>query len=209
MALIMNVYIHDIILSLVLFSIIVAALAFVEKKGKVKWVNRKVIHLSSLPAALSYYYLFQEPYIFSLMCFILFALVLYSKLKKNRLSSIQLENNNGEVYYCLSWGIISLLFWNYRLLALFIMIAMALGDGLTGLTRYYVSKNPKKHKGFIGSVVMFLVCFLAFSVVSKNILLSLVLALVATIAEWQPFIDDNLAIPLITGTLGFIILTLI
>ena len=60
--------------------------------------NRKIIHLSSVPAVAFYMYIFKEPYVF-LFFAIIFTIMLFVKHVKNDLSEwFQLKDNYGEVF---------------------------------------------------------------------------------------------------------------
>ncbi len=183
---------------------VVLALRLTRRLGdEYAWVNRKMIHLSVLPAVFAYGFILAEPYLFSLVSF-LFAFWQYWKRVRGEISLwYQLEENIGEVYYCLAFGVMSLVFWRYRLFAMALMLYLAVGDALTGIVRFFYlrrfSSRVFRRKHIVGSFAMFLTCFLVnfclFGV--SSLVNSIILATIATSAEYQSLIDDNIAIPLL------------
>lgn len=163
-----------------------------EKNPKNVWRNRKFIHLSSIPAVLFYLWIFKEPYVFFSFSILFTLLLLLKHLNKNEMEWFQVRRNYGEVFYCLSFAFLSLLLWNQRILASCIMLFMAVGDSITGIVRSYFIEERKKHPS--GSLAMLIICVLiGYALLGKE---GILLGIVATLFEFQPWIDDNLAIPL-------------
>jgi dolichol kinase len=201
----MQVFLDDIIwdfpLVLVLFSTI-AVTVFLTRKGGNVWVNRKLIHLSSSPAAISYMYVLGEPYLFFLFA-IMFAFFLsFSHLRSKEFSWFQMKNNFGEVFYCVSFAALSIGFWSFnRILAGVIMLFMSIGDSVTGIIRSRIVKERKKH--WAGSVGMLVACLIiGFWFLGVN---GAILAVIATLAEYQPWIDDNLSVALVSSLAGLVL----
>jgi len=193
--------IFDLALALLLFVTIILTV-ILTKRFSNPWVNRKVIHLSSVPAVVSYMYLFTEPYIFFSFALFFTLMLLIPHLKKREMSWFQLKENYGEVYYTVSFAALSLLLWDFdRILAGLSMLFMAVGDSVTGLVRSRILKERGKHVS--GSIAMFIVCSIMgyYLYGAKGLLLSAV----ATLAEYQPWLDDNIAVPLVTALTGILI----
>lgn len=201
----MSVSLADIVwdfpITLVLFAIIMFTV-FLTKNSKNVWVNRKFIHLSSAPAVLAYMYILKEPYIFFSFAVFFTSLLLVPHLKNKELMWFQVKSNFGEVFYCVSFGALSIAFWNLdKVLAGVLMLFMAVGDSVTGMIRSRFVSERKKH--WTGTIGMFITCFVIglLALGGKG----LVLALVATISEYQPWIDDNVSVPLATAIVSFML----
>ncbi len=194
-------FILDWIYAIILFSFIIFVVDFVKRFENV-WINRKLIHLSSVPAVVFYMYIFKTPYPYIFFS-ILFTILLYLKHIRNDLSKwFQVEGNYGEVFYTISYGFISAIFWSIdRILGGLIMLFMAVGDSITGIVRSRFVDRWQKH--WTGSLAMLVV-----SVLMGYILYGLwgvLLGFIATLFEVQPYLDDNLAIPIATGLTALVI----
>jgi len=188
-------FILDWVYAIILFTFIIFVIDFVKRFGNV-WVNRKLIHLSSVPAVIFYMYIFKTPYPYIFFS-IFFTILLYLKHVRNDLSGwFQVEGNYGEVFFTLSYGFISAIFWGIdRVLGGLIMLFMAVGDSITGIVRSRFVDRWQKH--WTGSLAMLIA-----SVLMGYILYGLwgvLLGFIATIFEAQPYLDDNLAVPLASG----------
>jgi len=188
-------FILDWVYAIILFAFIIFVIDFVKRFGNV-WVNRKLIHLSSVPAVIFYMYIFKTPYPYIFFS-IFFTILLYLKHVRNDLSGwFQVEGNYGEVFFTLSYGFISAIFWGInRVLGGLIMLFMAVGDSITGIVRSRFVDRWQKH--WTGSLAMLIA-----SVLMGYILYGLwgvLLGFIATIFEAQPYLDDNLAVPLASG----------
>ncbi len=201
----------DITLGALLTLAILITIKATEKSPYV-WVNRKLIHMVSGAAALAYAYVFHERWVFVVMALV-FSLMTYLPHVKGRLmNSFQIEGNYGEVYYCLAWLLISFTLWDLdRVLAGMAMLFMAFGDASTGLARFlyfkYIMKkyNPVRRKHWIGSIAMFITCTLIAYLMKGSLPLALLMALTSTLVEIQPWLDDNIAVPLAACTLGILL----
>lgn len=197
----LNAIIPDFTIALILFSIIIATVLLTKKRPNI-WINRKMIHLSVVPAVLCYMFIFKEPYIFFIFAvfFVIFLILPHAKSKE--LSWFQEKKNYGEVFFCLSFALLAIPCWeNCRILAGVAMLFMAVGDSVTGIVRSRFLKNRGKH--WSGSIAMLITCLLigALFMSYKGIVLSIA----ATLLEYQPWIDDNLTVPLLTVLLGIIL----
>ncbi|MCX8189464.1 MAG: hypothetical protein N3F64_07100 [Nitrososphaeria archaeon] len=193
--------VSDLIIALLLFSIIVATVLLTKKFSNI-WINRKMIHLSVVPAVLCYMFIFNEPYIFFIFAvfFVIFLVLPHAKSKE--LSWFQEKKNYGEVFFCLSFAILAIPCWeNYRVLAGVAMLFMAVGDSVTGIVRSRFLKNRGKH--WSGSIAMLITCLFigALFLGYKGVTLSII----ATLLEYQPWVDDNLTVPLLTVFFGIIL----
>lgn len=195
-------YIIDWIYGSILFIFILFIVYIIKSRPNV-WVNRKIIHLSTIPAVIFYMYIFSSPYPF-IFFNIVFTIILYLKHIRDNLSTwFQVEGNYGEVYFTISYGVISTIFWHIdRVLGGLIMLFMAVGDSVTGIVRSHFVDRWQKH--WTGSIAMLVV-----SMVIGYYLYSyygILLGLIATLAEAQPYLDDNLAVPISTAITSLLLI---
>jgi len=196
-----SVIVVDLTLALILFSIIVATVLLTRKFSNI-WINRKLIHLSVVPAVLSYMYVFREPYVFFAFAIFFVIFLILPHVRSKELSWFQEKKNYGEVFFCLSFAVLAIPCWEgLRVLAGVAMLFMAVGDSVTGIVRSRFLKNRGKH--WSGSVAMLVTCliigviFMGF----KGVMLSII----ATVLEYQPWVDDNLTVPLLTVLFGVLL----
>ncbi len=78
------------------------------------------------------------------------------------------------------------------------MLFMAIGDSVTGIVRSRFVKERRKH--WTVSLAMFIVSSLI--AIYYYGWIGAIPSLIATIAEAQPYLDDNLSVLLITSLLG-------
>jgi len=184
-------YINDMIIAIPAATFIGVTI-FLTRRIKNPWFNRKIIHLSSVPAVFMYLYVFKEPYAFFTYGTLITVLLVLHHLRKNEMSWFQIRGNLGEVYFTVSYSVMALTMWYMRELAVTVMLFMAVGDAVTGLVRIRVCRERCKH--WIGSLAMLITTSIIGYVFLGS--LGLLMAIIATIAERQEFIDDNLGIPL-------------
>jgi dolichol kinase len=185
----------------VLLFILILSTVIMTRRFKNIWVNRKLIHLSVTPAVLSYMYLFKEPYVFFLFGILFAFFLVVPHFRSMEFKWFQKKNNFGEVLFCSSVAVLGLLLWSplTRILAGTAMLFMAIGDSITGMVRSRFLKKRAKH--WSGTLAMVLTCvpigylFLG--------LTGILLATVATLAEYQPWLDDNISVPFATVLVGF------
>ncbi|HIP75212.1 MAG TPA: hypothetical protein EYH24_02160 [Thermococcus paralvinellae] len=165
------------------------------------WINRKIIHFSSVPAIL----FFREGLVTGrelAAVVMLFAIgQLIAHLMNKELSWYQIKNNYGEVFYCLMFSAMALFMdVNY---ASAIMLVMAVSDGITGVLRFYYFRrngyNVKLRKHWIGSVGYIVsAVIIAFLLLPQlNILMKIAWSTILMLAEYQKVIDDNVAVPVV------------
>lgn len=180
----------------------ILAIIFTRYLGKeYAWINRKIIHFSSIPAIL----FFREGLISGKMLasiVMLFALgQLFMHLLNKELSWYQIKGNYGEVFYCIMFSLMALFMdVNY---ASAIMLVMAVSDGITGVLRYYYFRkrgfNVKLRKHWIGSVGYITSAItIAFLILPQlSVLMKVAWSFILMLAEYQKVVDDNVAVPVV------------
>ncbi len=160
---------------------------------------RKFIHFAAgAVVAVLTPYLFYTPFIFALMCFILFLMVYFPHKRGDLLYWFQIEKKYGEIYFCFAYFALFSIFWYIDInIAIASALFMAVGDGITGLIkeRYYGKREEeKKVKGFnLGNIGMMLV-----SVPIGYIYCGaagVIAAIFVSILESMEGIDDNVTVP--------------
>ena len=160
------------------------------------YFGRKTIHiLGAGVVTLLLPFTFSEPFI-PLAMALLLTLAVYLPHRTGKLYSwFQDPNNEYEVDFTLMWGLVLFLTWflvhSFWLGAVPVLF-MAFGDGVTGIVRNI--RYKKRVKGWEGSLAM-----LATSLPIGATLgwAGLLAAFASTAAEKQPYIDDNVAVPLV------------
>jgi dolichol kinase len=196
---------YDWLYAVILFIFIITIIYLVKRFENV-WVNRKIVHLSSVPAVIFYMYFFKTLHPF-LFFSILFTILLTLKHARGDLSRwFQVDGNYGEIFFTFSYTLISLLFWGInRVLGGLIMLFLAIGDSITGIVRSRFVTKWQKH--WTGSIAMLIAC------VALGYLLygfpGIILGVIATVAECQPYLDDNLSIPLSTALASLITIIIV
>ncbi|WP_456423374.1 hypothetical protein [Thermococcus sp.] len=190
------------------FISIASAIVFTRRLGEEwAWINRKIIHFSIVPAVLMFYYGKIPAEVFSVSALLFGIVQLWPHLKKREFSWYQIEHNYGEVFFAFSASVVPLAL--PREYATALLLAMAVSDGVTGVIRHYYFRrhgfNVKLKKHWTGSLA-----YLATAVVIALIYLDgdairkVMWATLLALAEYQPWIDDNLAVPLV-GSLLFVL----
>ncbi|MBP1911196.1 hypothetical protein [Thermococcus stetteri] len=186
-------------------AIIVGTIWLTKYPGQdLAWVNRKLIHFSIVPAILMFYYGFIPKGIFALAAFAFGLVQLWPHLKRSEFSWYQLQNNYGEVFFAFSASAVSVLF--PRDYATALLLAMAISDGVTGMIRHYYFKrngfNVKLKKHWTGSLgYLITAVIIAIALLEGDMIGKIGWAFVLMLAEYQPWIDDNLAVPLVGSIL--------
>jgi len=167
-----------------------------ERSGT--YFGRKVIHiLGGGVVAVLLPIVFREPVLPLLMAIIL-TIAVYIPHRTGKLYRwFQDPDNMYEVHFTLAWGIIAFTLWfidpTYWL-ATVPLLYMSWGDGVTGIIRNL--RYRRRVKGWEGSLAMLIVSIPIGAVLGYIGILSAVLA---TLSEKQPIIDDNIAIPLVAS----------
>ncbi|AEC51651.1 hypothetical membrane protein, conserved [Pyrococcus sp. NA2] len=163
------------------------------------WINRKIIHFSIIPAILMLHKGYISPGIFSAFAFLFAILQLILHLRKAELKWFQISGNYGEVFFAFSSAILPLVLESEK--AVPILLTMAISDGITGIIRFeYFRKkgvNAKLRKHWSGSIGFFASTLTIFALFGFSLRFSLVSATILTLAEYQRFVDDNIAVPLV------------
>ncbi|QDA32064.1 hypothetical protein FH039_11265 [Thermococcus indicus] len=168
------------------------------------WVNRKIIHFSIVPAVLMFYYGKIPPEVFSGAAFAFGLFQLWPHLKKREFSWYQIEHNYGEVFFAFSASVVPMILPKEYATAL--LLAMAISDGVTGIIRHFYFKrhgfNVKLRKHWTGSLAYLATALaIAFLLLDAGAMGKIGWAVVLTLAEYQGWLDDNLAVPLVGSVL--------
>ncbi|WP_297068490.1 hypothetical protein [Thermococcus sp.] len=183
---------------------ILAAIALTKRMGEEwAWVNRKIIHFSIAPAVLMFYYELIPTWIFSGAAFAFGAFQLWPHLRRKELRWYQIEHNYGEVFFAFSASAIPLILSQEYATAL--LLAMAVSDGVTGIIRHYYFRrhgfNVKLKKHWTGSLgYLITTAIIGLYLLDGGPIERIGWATVLMLAEYQPWLDDNLAVPVV-GTL--------
>ncbi len=189
-------------------AFILAAIAVTKRMGEEwAWINRKIIHFSIVPAVMMFYYGFIPQWVFSGTAFIFGVLQLWSHIRREELSWYQIEHNYGEIFFAFSASVIPLVLPIEYATAL--LLAMAISDGVTGIIRHsYLRRhgfNVKLRKHWTGSMGYFVTALLiALPLLEVGTAGKIGWATILMLAEYQPWLDDNLAVPLV-GCLLFLL----
>ncbi len=185
----------------VIFVIFILSKWVAEKQNL--YVARKTIHIlaGGLVAFLSPY-IFKSPAIPLIGGVGMLALTLLPRLKGERMDWFQVEENLGEVWFCITWTVVIVGLWYIDLRAgIAAALFMSVGDGITGIVRNKVYRRWTK--GLAGSIAMLLVTLLI-GWYYKGIS-GIIGALAATLVEKWPKIDDNITVPLISAMIMVLI----
>ncbi|WP_456396123.1 hypothetical protein [Thermococcus sp.] len=180
----------------------VLAILFTRYLGEdYAWINRKIIHFSSVPAILMYREGLVTGRELASVVFIFAALQLAAHLARKELSWYQIRDNYGEVFYCFMFSAMALFMdVNY---ASAIMLVMAVSDGITGVLRFYYFKkngyNVKLRKHWIGSVGYIVSAFMIAVFIMPQLTLGMKVlwSTILMLAEYQGLVDDNVAVPVV------------
>ncbi|WP_456365567.1 hypothetical protein [Thermococcus sp.] len=187
------------------FLFILIAMGFTKRLGPDwAWINRKLIHLSIVPAILMFYWGLIPAGVFSGTAFVFGVIQLWPHLKRRELNWYQIKHNYGEVFFAFSASVIPLVLPTGYATAL--LLAMAISDGVTGIIRHYYFRkhgfNVKLRKHWTGSLGYFGTALLiALPLIKAGIVGKMGWAGILTLAEYQSWLDDNLAVPLVGGFL--------
>ncbi len=205
----MNYIIYDVLVTLLFIIWVLSVIVMISKEVysyaisknfdemSARYLSRKTIHiLAGGVIAVFVPFVYREPVTPFILSLILTFLLLYKRRQKNMMSWFQETNNFYEVDFTIMWGLSILIGWFFDKnlwLGVLPAIYMSIGDGITGIVRILVSK--KRYKGVEGSLAM-LASITPFSLVMGYG--GLISALAGTLAEKQKFIDDNIAVPIVS-----------
>ncbi|WP_460127211.1 hypothetical protein [Thermococcus prieurii] len=184
------------------------AIAFTKWLGdEWTWINRKIIHFSIVPAIVMFYFGKIPAEVFSASAFVFGLFQLWPHIKKREFSWYQIEHNYGEVFFAFSASVVPLVLPKEYATAL--LLAMAISDGVTGVVRHYYFRrhgfNVKLKKHWTGSLAYLITALaIALAFLDGDAIRKMMWAGLLTLAEYQPWLDDNLAVPLV-GSLLFIL----
>ena len=205
----LNSIIIDLPYAAVLFIWVYIVVMFISKKfyelalkhgfpeHSATYFGRKVIHLlAGGLVAILLPFLFHEP-ILPLIMAALLTIAVYLPHRTGKLYRwFQDPSNMYEVDFTIAWGLMAFFLWfldRSFWLAVVPMLFMAWGDGVTGIVRNF--RYKRRIKAWEGSLAMLLVCLPIGAIAGWA---GIVSAFVATVAEKQKYIDDNVAVPLVT-----------
>ena len=201
--------INDVPYAIILFVWVYFVVMFISKKFYELAVNhgfsehsgtyfgRKVIHiLAGGLVAILLPFLFHEP-VLPLVLAAVLTIAVYIPHKTGKLYYwFQDPTNMYEVDFTIAWGLMAFFLWfldKSFWLAIVPMLFMAWGDGVTGIVRNF--RYRKRVKGWEGSLAMLITCLPIGAIAGW---VGIISAVFATLAEKQKYIDDNLAVPLVT-----------
>ena len=191
--------------ALIAATFIITAIGLTKRLGpEWAWVNRKIIHFSIVPAVVMFYYGLIPKEAFSGAAFIFGLFQLWPHLKKREFSWYQIEHNYGEVFFAFSASVVPMVL--PREYATALLLAMAISDGVTGIIRHFYFRkhgfNVKLKKHWTGSAGYFLTALvIAFLLLDTATIGKIGWAAILTLAEYQGWLDDNLAVPLVGSVL--------
>jgi len=165
------------------------------------WINRKIIHFSIVPAVLFYNAGLIAREIFAAAAFLFGTFQLLTHIKRDELSWYQIRNNYGEVFFAFSAA--AVVWFIEKEYAVVILLVMAISDGVTGILRFFYFKakgfNVRLRKHWIGSVGYLISAVIIVAIIfpQSSIVSKIIWAGILTLAEYQRFLDDNLAVPLV------------
>ncbi|GAB6103020.1 membrane protein [Thermococcus atlanticus] len=186
-------------------SFIIAAIVLTKKLGeKYAWINRKIIHFSIVPAILFYYTGNIPREIFASAAFLFGAFQLWPHLSRREFSWYQIKHNYGEVLFAFSASFVALFL--PREYATALLLAMAVSDGVTGVIRHFYFQrhgfDVKLKKHWTGSLGYLITAgAIAFLFLDAGLTGKIAWAGILMLAEYQPYLDDNLAVPLVGSVL--------
>jgi dolichol kinase len=169
---------------------------FKDKDVPAEYIGRKIVHIFGGGVTAFLIPDFYEGYywLVTASAFLL-ALYLYFRRKWKRMYWFQVDYNAYEVNFAFAYGIVILIgsmlgnIWVGVIPVLF----MSLGDAITGMVRAF---TQKKHvKSWDGTIAMFLVCTPI--AIWKLSLWGIPLAVIASLVERIPRIDDNITVPIV------------
>ncbi len=178
-----------------------AAYSYAVKKGYPErsgtYFGRKVIHiLAGGLVALLLPFIFLEPYLPFIMA-VLLTIMVYVPHRTGKLYYwFQDPENMYEVHFTLVWGILVLVLWfidRSFWLAVVPLLFMSWGDGVTGIVRNL--RYRKRVKGWEGSLAMLVVSVPIGAILG---IAGVVAAVASVLAEKQPWVDDNVLVPVVS-----------
>lgn len=206
-----------IVLSIAYIFLIIFISSLVSKNHSE--ISRKIVHIGVCNWWIIVIIFFENVWLASIVP-LLFCIINYISYKKDIFKSMERDDKKslGTVYYaisCLVLTLISFLWFNNKMYAGIGLFAMGYGDGLAALIgQKFKSKEYKVFgckKTVLGSVTMFVVTFIAISVLLAaynkfSIIPVLGLSAFATFVEaFSMYGIDNLTVPILTTILAYFI----
>lgn len=206
-----------IVLSIAYIFLIIFISSLVSKNHSE--ISRKIVHIGVCNWWIIVIIFFENVWLASIVP-LLFCIINYISYKKDIFKSMERDDKKslGTVYYaisCLVLTLISFLWFNNKMYAGIGLFAMGYGDGLAALIgQKFKSKEYNVFgckKTVLGSVTMFVVTFIAISVLLAaynkfSIIPVLGLSAFATFVEaFSMYGIDNLTVPILTTILAYFI----
>ncbi|MEM0264616.1 MAG: hypothetical protein QXP13_01330 [Candidatus Methanomethylicia archaeon] len=167
------------------------------------YIGRKVVHILNGGITTICTALFYEGYYWIVsIAALLIALYIDYRRRTNIMYWFQVEGNRYEVHFAIMFGLILYLgvFLGDVWIGLIGMLFMSFGDAVTGLIRAF--RQRRQVKSWDGTIAMFIVCsFIAFF---KYGFYGVFMALISSLVERIPKVDDNVMVPLASGFMAYI-----
>ena len=167
------------------------------------YIGRKIVHIFGGGLVAMLIPIFYQGY-YWLVTICAFGLALYILYKRRTkpLYWFQIKENMYEVHFAFAYGTILLvgLVLQNMLIGILPLFFMSFGDSATGLIRAVTQK--RRVKSWEGSLAMLIIC-----ITFGYILLGpygIITGVIATLVEKIPGLDDNITVPLVTGTLVYL-----
>ncbi len=185
---------------------------------EIEEIGRKLIHLTSIFIVIFYYLLGKEKTLLILnSLLIIFLIVEYIRIELDKKIPIfwrffkeeEKKALGGEVYFVIG-SLIAISFFP-KSIACSAILMTTFGDSTASLVGKVVGRIKLRQKKTLeGSVAEFLVDLVIGYIILKNLLLAIAMASTATLVETLTVkLDDNLAIPIFSGFVGFLFLKFI
>ena len=157
------------------------------------YVGRKVTHLLGGGVGLLIMYLFLKSVLVPIIVTATsLAVLIYRRIKSP--FAFQLDDDYGEIYFTLMFSLLIPAFWQEKIIAFLSLSTIAYSDALAGLVRRKLYDS--RVKAWEGSIVFFFVQLLICLAFGCGVLLSLTIAFICTLVEYQELLNDNIALPL-------------
>lgn len=166
------------------------------------YIGRKIVHIFCGGVTALVIPLFYEGY-YEVVTVAAFGLAFYLLIRRRHkpMHWFQVKENMYEVHFAFAYGtilVVAVLLQN-MLIGLIPLFFMSFGDSATGLIRAVTQK--RQVKSWEGSLAMLTVCItVGYAFLATY---GILLGIAATLVEKIPGIDDNITVPLLTGTLVY------
>jgi len=168
-----------------------------------EYIGRKIVHIFCGGITALFIPLFYEGY-YELVIVSAFGLAFYLLFRRRYklMYWFQIKENMYEVHFAFAYGTILLfaVLLQNLLIGLIPLFFMSFGDSATGLVR---AVTQKRHvKSWEGSLAMFIICIMIGYAFLGTC--GILIGTAATLIEKIPNIDDNITVPMLTGTFVYL-----